>query len=91
MLVHNKCIDNATKVAKRFTGDQDAVIQLAKEAKRRGGITSNEADILWNWAKEYDLVNLYPRSYHPPKFDSYQGGRVKHLKINGMHINILDP
>lgn len=26
--------------------------------------------------------------YHGPQIDSYQGGEMLHLKINGMHINI---
>ena len=29
------------------------------------------------------------RNYHPPQYDSYQSGQVKHLKINGIHINIF--
>ncbi len=40
---------------KRNTPDQDALIQLAKEAKKSGGATYEDAEILIEWAKEYDV------------------------------------
>lgn len=79
VLVHNVC-------GVKNTPDQNAVIQLAKEAKK-SGLSRTDADILWSWAEETRLSGL--RSYHPPMYDSYLGGSQLHIKINGMHINIF--
>lgn len=38
----------------RFTPDQDALVQLAKEAQRKG-VTPQEAGILKDWAREYNM------------------------------------
>ncbi|MEK7449365.1 MAG: RHS repeat-associated core domain-containing protein, partial [Planctomycetota bacterium] len=48
--------DNANdlKTLKRFTPDQDALIQLAKEVERRG-VTKEEASTLLEWAEEYGV------------------------------------
>ena len=73
---------------KRFTPDQDAVIQLAKEARKNGGLSRKEAYILWEWAEEYGFGSY--KNFHAPRFDSYQGGKVFHMKIKGYHINIWD-
>ena len=88
ILVHNACaVKGGIEInPKKFTTDQDAVIQLAKEA-HQNGISRGEADILWSWAQEYGLTG---KRYHGPKFDSYLGGNQFHMKINGMHINIFD-
>ena len=88
VLVHNACaVKGGIEInPKKFTPDQDAVIQLAKEA-HQNGISRGEADILWSWAQEYGLTG---KRYHGPKFDSYLGGKQFHMKINGMHINIFD-
>ncbi len=79
--------EDAEITSKRFSLDQSAVIDLAKQAGKKKGISRQEADILWNWAQEYGLTGT---KYHGPQFDSYQGGNQLHMKINGMHINILD-
>ena len=79
VLVHNVC-------GVKNTPDQNAVIQLAKEAKK-SGLSRTDADILWSWAEETGLSKLH--SYHSPKYDSYLGGTQLHIKINGMHINIF--
>lgn len=78
--VHNIC-------GKRNTPDQEAVIDLAQEYKKTG-IILEEAEILWDWAKEYGLAEL-SKANHGPKFDSYLGGSQLHEKINGEHINIF--
>jgi RHS repeat-associated protein len=45
----------------RFSPDQDSVIKLAQEAiKIKGGLTADEAKILQQWAKEYDLDTAGP-------------------------------
>ena len=50
----------------RYTDDQSALIELAKEYK--SGVTANEADILVEWAKEYGL------NYHGPMVHSDRVG-----------------
>jgi RHS repeat-associated protein len=45
----------AVKAIKRFTDDQSALIELAWEAKRRGGVTLEEAKILQEWSEEYGI------------------------------------
>ena len=57
------------------TPDQDALIQLDKEA-----------DIMWNWEKEVGVSEL--KNYHAPQYDRYLNREQYHMKINGMHINI---
>jgi len=53
--------DDIVKAAKRFTPDQSALIDLAKQAKKTGGVDADEAKILQKWAKEYDIP------HHPKK------------------------
>ena len=48
----------------RFTEDQSALIQLAKNAKRRGGLTEEEGKILKEWGDEYNVPVRGPES-HP--------------------------
>ena len=63
------------------------MLDLAKQAHKQKGISSREADILWEFAEKYGLSG---KKYHGPKFDSYLGGKQYHMKINGWHINIFD-
>ena len=68
----------------RYTDDQSALIELAKEYK--SGVTANEADILVEWAKEYGL------NYHGPMVHSGRvgiWGHVEHIKIFNIHISII--
>ena len=44
----------ALKVGQRFTPNQEALVDLAKDAQR-SGITPSEADTLGDWADEYGL------------------------------------
>jgi hypothetical protein len=49
------------KESPRFSANQQAIIDLAKEAmNRRGGLTTDEAKILQGWADEYGLSNRGP-------------------------------
>ena len=41
--------------SKKFTPDQSAVIQLAKEAKKGGAIAPEDAQLLLDWAGEYGV------------------------------------
>ena len=55
VLVHNRC------EAKRYTPDQQAVIELAKENKK--GISPTESNILVDWAKEYGIKSHYAQKH----------------------------
>ena len=83
---HKALTTHTNAESKKFSADQDAVLQLAK-GYRKTGISLSEANILWQWANEYGLTG---NRYHGPKYDSYLGGSQLHIKINGMHINIFD-
>lgn len=83
LLVHNKC------GGKRFTPDQEALIDIAKEIiRRKKPITKSDEDILWKWVEEVGF-DKYTNSFHSATYDSYQSGAVLHMKINSDHINII--
>ena len=67
VLVHNAC----------FTGDQSALIDLAKQAQRKKGISKKEADTLLDWADEYGLPHRGPEA-HPNR----QYGKNLHIHID---------
>jgi hypothetical protein len=70
--------------SKKFTSDQQAVIDLAKNAKRRG-VTRGEAETLIQWGKEYGLPVRGPESHPGRKF------KDPHLHIGPVdHIPIVD-
>ncbi len=56
-------IEEAASKGQRFGPNQDALIQLAKEAKR-GGVTPDQAKILIDWASEYG-VRAHGPEMHP--------------------------
>jgi RHS repeat-associated protein len=56
--------DGETEAELAFTAEQDAVIQLAKDAKRSGGLTQGDAGTLREWANEYGLPSRGPE-IHP--------------------------
>lgn len=69
MLVHNK----------RFTPDQQAAVDLAKEAKRKSktkNISQDDAQTILDWANEYGLPNRGPES-HPNR----PHGKNKHIHV----------
>jgi RHS repeat-associated protein len=45
----------AYRAAKHYSDDAAALIDLAKKAKRRGGLSQDEAKILLEWANEYGV------------------------------------
>jgi RHS repeat-associated protein len=66
----------------KFTGDQQALITLAKEAKRIG-VTLDEAKILKSWGKEYN-INVRGPEIHPNrnfKDRHIHVGPVDHIKV----------
>lgn len=46
--------------------DLPLVIELAKDAKKKGGISSEDANMLLDWADEYNVPNHGPE-IHPNK------------------------
>lgn len=64
-----------------FTPDQDALVKIAKEAKRNG-LSSEDAEVLREWAEEYDISFRGPES-HPGrgfgKNPHYRLGPVNHI------------
>ena len=78
-------MDSASKA---HTPDQKAVIELAKEAKQQGGITSSDAEILQGWANEYGVPNHGPE-IHPNRPGA--ASSVEHIYIGKTgHIPVID-
>jgi RHS repeat-associated protein len=70
--------------SQRFSPDQDALIQLAKEAKRMGGVDVDEAEILEAWANEYGISFRGPE-VHPNR----PHGRIPHIHVGPVdHIPV---
>jgi len=71
--------------ALRFTEDQQALVALAKEAKKLGGVGLEEAKILGGWAKEYGLPFRGPES-HPGRLfgqlPHIHVGSINHILVN---------
>ena len=81
VLVHNMCANG-----KRFTEDQQAVIDSANEAKKGGGITKSNGEILVEWAKEYGI------DAHAPMVHSGRSGiwsYTEHINVFNKHIPII--
>jgi RHS repeat-associated protein len=53
----------SSECGEAFTGDQDALIKIAKEAKRNG-LSPEDAEVLREWAEEYDVPFRGPEA-HP--------------------------
>ena len=86
LLVHN---DGAC-----FDDDQQAVLQLAKEAKRSATagapITRAEGETLAGWAKEYGIPRSHPPMMHSDARPTSWAGQHLHIDINGQHIEVLE-
>ncbi len=69
---------------KRHTSDQEALSDLAKEAKKKG-VTKDAADILLEWSKEYDFPSRDDRGT-----THWQDPPVDHIHLGGKHIPIIN-
>ena len=74
--------------AKKYTPDQQAVIELAKEAKKSGGASLDDANILLGWAKEYNIPNHGPEIHlnRPGEASNvwhFHIGKTGHITIIG--------
>ncbi len=65
----------------QFTEDQDALIQLAKEADRAGGLTPEDTEALKGWSEEYGLNFRGPEIHPNRNFNIYHVhvGPVSHI------------
>ena len=68
--------------SKRHTPDQEALSDLAKGGKR--GITNADADILIEWADEYDFPARDDRG--EPHWDARKG--MDHIHLGPKHIPV---
>ena len=68
---------------KRNNKDQEAVIDLAKEAKKKGGLNKQDADILQKWAKEYGVRTRGPEQHLNRNFNKphIHVGPVDHIPV----------
>ncbi len=78
--------------AKKFTPDQAALVDLAKEAKKTGGVSNENATTLLQWADEY---NLQPALDHRSPADALHwdpfetGVGIPHIRIGSQnHIKV---
>ncbi len=73
---------------KRYTQDQQTLIDLAKEAKAKGGVTLDDANTLLGWANEYGVPAHGPE-IHPSRPGAASNTLHFHIgKTN--HIQITD-
>ena len=85
VLVHNRC--GAASNPNEFVGNHKALNQMAKADWQKGSISRADADAYWELAQQ--LGYKPGPSFHGPRFDSYLGGTQLHIKLFGMHINVL--
>jgi RHS repeat-associated protein len=83
--VRRSAFDRAAKLiaAARYTKQQQAVIALAKEAVRRGGVTKEEAMQLIKWAKEYGIpYQNHIGTNHWIGGAHIRIGNINHIKVH---------
>jgi RHS repeat-associated protein len=70
----------------RYDQDQDALIQIAKDAKRRGGISEGDMETLKVWGREYGVPARGPEAHPGRGYGSAPHGHVGpvgHIPIRG--------
>jgi RHS repeat-associated protein len=78
----------SSSTSKGHTPDQEALVDLAKEAKNKGGVSEQDAQTLMDWAKQTDLKGS---SEH---VEQHPGRNFKrpHIRIGPInHIPVLPP
>jgi RHS repeat-associated protein len=81
IFVHNQC-GPPKGPGKPFDPDQDALIQLAKDAQRRGGVNQQDAQTLLDWANEYGVKGRNDiGTNHWVGGDHIHIGPVNHLPV----------
>ncbi len=81
----NKFAPNEELSNRRFSGNQQALIDLAQEYSK--GVNTEEALILVAWAEEYE-VNNHSITVHKNRSGIWS--YTYHIKIHGYHIKIKD-
>ena len=80
--------DNSTEQqgeSKRHSADQEAVVSLAKEAKKSGGVNEQDARALVEWGHETGLPSRGPEAHPNRAFGKnphIHVGPVDHIPIN---------
>jgi RHS repeat-associated protein len=69
--------------ALKFTKDQQALIDIAKAAKKTGGVTETEAKILKEWSDEYNMPFRGPEAHpnRPFNLPHIHVGPVDHIIV----------
>jgi hypothetical protein len=71
--------------SKRFTPDQQAAVDLAKEAKNKGNLTKPEAETLVDWGQEVG----FPQSRGPETHSGRRHGSKPHIHVGPInHIPV---
>jgi RHS repeat-associated protein len=66
----------------RFNGDQEAVVDLAKEAQQKGGVTKADAETLVKWGKEVGFGDSRgPEDHGGDLGDHIHVGPVNHIPV----------
>jgi small nuclear ribonucleoprotein (snRNP)-like protein len=66
-----------------FSMDQQALVDLAKQAQQKGGLSASDAAILTQWAKEYGIPVRGPEA-HLGRFNPFQHihiGPINHIPV----------
>lgn len=67
-----------------YTPDQEALIELAKECKQKGGVTQKEAEILIEWAMEYKIPARAPETHERESVGKEPLiGPIDHIPLKG--------
>lgn len=77
--------------SKRHTPDQEAVVELAKEAKAEGGVSADEAGTLVDMAQEAGLPARGPESHPDRKSETSQAEHIHVDKQDHIPVKKDDP
>lgn len=75
---------NAVLANQRNDADQEALVDLAKEAKKKGGVSEDEAQTLLDWGNEYNVPSRGPEVHPNRPFN------VPHIHVGPVgHIPVI--
>jgi hypothetical protein len=74
---------NAVFANQRNDENQEALVDLAKEAKKKGGVSEDEAQTLVEWGKEYNVPSRGPETHPDRPFNNphIHVGPVGHIQV----------
>ena len=84
--VPNLNVNNYLLNSKMYNSNQQAVIEIAKQVKKNGGITLENAKILQDWASEYNIINHGPE-VHPNRPGA--NSNIPHIHVGKVGHNRL--